>query len=796
MIPNHTNRNVQTSGVSATGEFQISLAHSAHIMRILRSQLYSNKILAVEREYAANAWDANREVGKGDVPIKVVLPTVTDPTLYIRDFGPGISHEDMFSIYAQYGVSTKRSGNGQVGMLGIGSKSGFAYTDSFTITTWQNGTQRIYTAVLDNDEKGTLNLLDESESDEPTGTMVQIPVRPIDIPSFVHEAEKLFFHFKPRPDINISLPPEPVPEVVMRHGSISRGHGSWMAVMGCIAYEIDLRQLRGLNAHRGGASDFLDRLDGYLYFDIGEVEIAASREGLEYSDKTKRVLIDKLIDIIDEFVKHTLDNIEAGDFSFWEKRCRAQVINDLRLPVPPIMKSLTDEKIYIEDPKSFVITYSPKQTQVHHIHVGPSVRLIIRDEFRRIDGYGLSGFDYVIRQNADLTPLPTLDEVRKELAEIIEKQSMTGVQVVDISTIPWHAKAKFSIIHKKTNRKHQVKTFVLKQDKGHYNTPWSNCWDIEERTPDARDVFVLLRGFKVIDKPTDDSGDTGFYSQYSRDRELLEALKVPVPKVYGYKSTEKEPMDMSNVLGTKYGEWRMRYFKEALNNQKVKDIVASLSWVNLIVRSSRRHHYRDDTTISPKIMSRLFTSLGKDHLVCVLLRRIAMAHRTLKRIKTKKVDAVKNLMKVIREDTDDDDEDSDKTEQELFKENIEKEYPMFQLFNDGINDLLDNEDHVEHWINYIKVIDMVKKGLSNDQDTTSHSNGRSDHNSVEGESPCSEEGRPELQQSQECDQHGVGGRELGEDSGPLDGVGDSEGLVERQIRSQRRFGDLLRAVSP
>jgi len=65
-------------------------------MTILRDTLYSDKILAVLREYSANAWDAQREIGRGSEPIEVTLPTLQDPTLRIKDKGPGLSKESIF----------------------------------------------------------------------------------------------------------------------------------------------------------------------------------------------------------------------------------------------------------------------------------------------------------------------------------------------------------------------------------------------------------------------------------------------------------------------------------------------------------------------------------------------------------------------------------------------------------------------------------------------------------------------------------------------------------------------------
>lgn len=791
MIPNYQDLHAKTSGVTESGAFKISTNHSAHIMKILRDQLYSDKKMAVLREYSANAWDANREAGNGDKPIKVTLPTVMEPTLTIRDYGPGISHQDVFEIYAQYGESTKRTKNGQVGMLGIGSKSGFAYTDSFTVTTWQEGIQRIYTALLDSGA-GSMNLLDASESDELPGTMIQIPVRPNDIPEFEQKARKLFIHFSPRPEINTNLPPELVPEVVMQHGTINRGQDDWYAVMGCIAYKIDLDQLRGLNAHRGGAGEFLDRLNGYLYFNIGEVEIAASREGLEYSDKTKAVLIDKFIDLVDEFVKQTLDSIEKGDFSFWEKRCRAQVLNDLHLPVPKIFSQLTDDRFSIGDPKTFTVTYGHKQAVISNIHVDKQTRLIIRDEIRRVDGYGLSGLDYVIRPKKDSIPVPTLDEVRAELQSIVEEKKVVGVPIINISSITWHQKAKFIVAPlKAANRKHVVKTFVLDDDTS-YSNPYSDHWTIETRTPLDEDVFVLIRKFQVVDTPEDDEPHDKFYDQFTKDRSIMKALKKKMPKIYGYKSTVKDPVKMANIKGKSYPTWRKEFFDSLTSDPKVLPVYEAIRWLELIIRTHGKRYYQETDKLDPSVIAILFKELGKDHEVCKFFGKVMIAKREQKRIPGDVWGAVRGLCDILDEHRKD-----EPTPQKAVMNKLEETYPMFQVVGEaGLKKILDeSEEDLHKWIDYIKLVDRAKKGLNNEQGTIAHSNGRVDHDRLEGQTPRSEEGSVQLPQPEERDQQGEGGRRLGQDRGSSIGSEDGEGMVERQVPVVRELGDLLRAAS-
>jgi len=64
LIPTIEKRDVTSSGMFESAPFGISAEHTVHVMTILRDTLYTDRILAVMREYASNAWDAHRSVGK------------------------------------------------------------------------------------------------------------------------------------------------------------------------------------------------------------------------------------------------------------------------------------------------------------------------------------------------------------------------------------------------------------------------------------------------------------------------------------------------------------------------------------------------------------------------------------------------------------------------------------------------------------------------------------------------------------------------------------------------------------
>ena len=74
--------------------------------------------MAVLREVTTNALDAH--VAAGVTRPSRSTPTELAPVLTIKDYGVGLSVEDIRNIFSQYGASTKRETNDQVGSLGLG----------------------------------------------------------------------------------------------------------------------------------------------------------------------------------------------------------------------------------------------------------------------------------------------------------------------------------------------------------------------------------------------------------------------------------------------------------------------------------------------------------------------------------------------------------------------------------------------------------------------------------------------------------------------------------------------------
>ena len=159
------------------------IGNASKIIGILRNYLYEHKVRTLVQEYMSNARDAMREA-KSNEKIVVTVPNQMNPVFKVRDFGPGITPQRMSKVFIQYGESTKEGTNAQTGGFGIGAKSAWAYTDSFTIISITSGVKRTYVAHTGVNNQGRLDLVDTVDTDEPTGTEIHVAVKSQDLGQF------------------------------------------------------------------------------------------------------------------------------------------------------------------------------------------------------------------------------------------------------------------------------------------------------------------------------------------------------------------------------------------------------------------------------------------------------------------------------------------------------------------------------------------------------------------------------------------------------------------------------------
>ncbi len=320
-------------GVSAQSDFKI-LAN-AHSFRILSSGLYSDKISAVLREIGCNAIDSHIAAGCADRPIEVKLPTRLDSDFYIKDFGTGLSHQQILDLYTTYFSSNKGENNEQTGAFGLGSKSPFSYTDSFSVTSAHEGVQRSYSAFIGDTGAPSIALLDERpvSKDWPRGLLVSFPVAPKDITEFHDKAKEIFKWFEVIPvKAGSSTPLCETPEFRLSGsnfkflGSLgSAGHSQdyWRnngpkVISGNVAYPLDSERLGLLNQ----VESALLTAGIHLLMPLGSVMPTASREELEYDDRTRENLHIALEEAGREIAASLKQAVDSSAASEWQRKSR------------------------------------------------------------------------------------------------------------------------------------------------------------------------------------------------------------------------------------------------------------------------------------------------------------------------------------------------------------------------------------------------------------------------------------------------------------------------------------------
>jgi hypothetical protein len=301
-----------------------------HIMGIL-SNMYTDKYLAIVREYASNALDAHREVGNTE-PVLITLPNEWEPNFKVRDFGPGLDRDGLINTFGVYGKSTKRESNAFIGALGIGSKSAFTVASQFVVTGIKGGVRTVALFALSEDSEPTVSILSTTDVDAPNGVEVSIAVTDID---GVHDASQRLFKFWDEGTVLVDgeQPVSVWGSMLRVTDNVFASEGTTYApsltvVMGGTGYAVDHNLLyrmmyNGVSQRdKEENEDYIKRkqvvkkIAQRLYeskieiigkVPLGSVDIAPSREGLRDTEQTKQTLADIMV----EYAENITDLISA-----------------------------------------------------------------------------------------------------------------------------------------------------------------------------------------------------------------------------------------------------------------------------------------------------------------------------------------------------------------------------------------------------------------------------------------------------------------------------------------------------
>lgn len=321
--------NLQQLGTQAveasTNSTKMRLSENAQSMvfQLFTKNIYSNPIGTVVREITSNCFDSHVEAKiNAPVLIKKSFDNQTN-THYISfiDYGVGMSTDRVENIYGVYFESTKRVDNTQIGGFGIGGKTPLAYKrptghgqgeydNSFYVITIFDK-MKYYYCIYEGQDSPVILLLHSEPTNEHNGTEVRIPILEKDINTFAKEMVRQLYYFE-----NIvfegfeetyssgTLSNEY--QIIRGKNFLYRGteYSSTMHVcLGRVAYPIDYNVL-GLNS-----SDYY--LPIALRLEVGDINVVASREQLDYNEHTIKVLKKKLEEAKQEIITMLVKQYES-----------------------------------------------------------------------------------------------------------------------------------------------------------------------------------------------------------------------------------------------------------------------------------------------------------------------------------------------------------------------------------------------------------------------------------------------------------------------------------------------------
>lgn len=324
----NTSGSVEVHGASSGSSFSIALNGKA--FRVLSDTLYQNKIGSIVRELACNAYDAHVMAGKKNEPITIHLPDAFEPWFSVQDRGIGLSPDAIKTVFTVYFESTKDKSNDSLGAFGLGAKTPFSYTDQFTVTSVYAGTKSIYGMYITESGIPDYSLMHSEETSEENGVEIKISIKKEDFYKVKSEVEKQLAYFSVKPKITNGSVNFTEYNTYITTDNFILYKSNWnksLIIQGQVAYPLDSMQLP-VGAERNFVNN-MAHTGIALIFNIGEIGVTASREGVEYTKQTVDNIIEKIKVVQQEFNKFAQDQLKACK-NDWERAIAIRENNLLR----------------------------------------------------------------------------------------------------------------------------------------------------------------------------------------------------------------------------------------------------------------------------------------------------------------------------------------------------------------------------------------------------------------------------------------------------------------------------------
>lgn len=155
---------------------QFTIDDSSKAFRLLTDNLYGNKVHSVVREICANALDGHYKKGNDDQPFYVTAPTEYNPFFEVRDYGTGMTYDEMQNVYPVLMKSTKEDTNNENGVFGLGCKIPLTVCDMFLVTSY-HPTGNTEAVCFLHEGQPYLGVRDVTTEQVESGVHIKIPVQ-------------------------------------------------------------------------------------------------------------------------------------------------------------------------------------------------------------------------------------------------------------------------------------------------------------------------------------------------------------------------------------------------------------------------------------------------------------------------------------------------------------------------------------------------------------------------------------------------------------------------------------------
>ena len=497
--------------VAVSGNFETTafgMEASAHAFDIIADKIYTHKVRAVVREISCNAHDAHVEAGNSD-PFDVHLPTQLEPHFTVRDYGVGLSDDDVRFIFCNTFKSTKQDTNSQIGCLGLGSKSPFCLADSFTVKSWHGGMCRTYSCYRDEHRKPNVALLTETPSDEPNGIEISLAIEDKSY-EFEEEAVRVFQYWSYTPNLNSQEATKQIEERRSRYKfvgddfGLTSSYGGMKAVMGNVAYDIP---------------DELDEFDtdGYIKFELGEISFDAGRESLSLDDRTKAAIKAKFEEVKNKLADEASQQIDALPTA-WE---RANFANELGMGKLGhfIKTDLTKYEI-------------PKTTDPM-TYFARSYRSTNKSETTRLPlGENISYYEYKPRFQSRIRNW--IKDTHRHTIVLLTKEQIKETRIdpeviQDLETLP-------KVYRNTGSTGCTVKTFLFDRDASGWRRS-RDYWDASNHEIDGSEmVYIEINRFEPYGNSSGRIYGLSSNHEIKNTLHKLESVGIKVPQLHGLKS--------------------------------------------------------------------------------------------------------------------------------------------------------------------------------------------------------------------------------------------------------------------